>query len=471
MTKTRCQGKKINGQPCSRKAKSDSDYCWQHQSDKTGTWRELYEHLENATPEERMDIVLGLIEAHPEGKLELPIRKGVRANLSYVDLSTGTLKARYVRCGNEFPSWWNNEFQGVHLFLANLQEANLGNINLQGANLGRANLYEAKLWDANFQGANLRRTNLQGAKLWLANLQGTDLFRTNLQGAELGRTNFKEADLGHANLQGASLYDANLQRAKLKYANLQKVNMEEANLQEADLRSAKLQGVNLLQCKSIAHIYIGNAWLDQTRLRYEQLGGAIGEELDAKNEQLIAQERAEKYADAKYAYLALKQNFDSLGDYNASSWAYIKERKMEKLEAQANGHAAFSQHRWRDAFVNYAKSTSDQIIEWLSLYGEGPWRVILSLVMVWFGFALIYGLIYGVWGPWQETATGKMRDITLNPLDLLSFSLGAMVTQPPEDLEARSILLMRVLMPLEALLGIFLAGLFGFVVGNRIRRS
>jgi hypothetical protein len=105
------------------------------------------------------------------------------------------------------------------------------------------------------------------------------------------------------------------------------------------------------------------------------------------------------------------------------------------------------------------------------LYGEGPWRVIISLVIVWLGFALIYGLTYGVWGPWQEIDIGRIRYITTDPIDLLSFSLGAMVTQPPTDLEARSIWFMRVLMPLEALLGIFLAGLLGFVVGNRIRRS
>jgi hypothetical protein len=220
---------------------------------------------------------------------------------------------------------------------------------------------------------------------------------------------------------------------------------------------ANLQRVDLLNCASLVHISIENAWLDHTRLRREQLGGAIGEELDAKNKQLPAQKRAKRYASAKHAYLALKQNFDDLGDYNASSWAYIKERKMEKWEAFYSGS--------RGKFI------ADQLTEWVSLYGEGPWRVIISLVIVWLGFALIYGLTYGVWGPWQEIDIGRIRYITTDPIDLLSFSLGAMVTHPPTDLEARSIWFMRVLMPLEALLGIFLAGLLGFVAGNRIRRS
>lgn len=90
---------------------------------------------------------------------------------------------------------------------------------------------------------------------------------------------------------------------------------------------------------------------------------------------------------------------------------------------------------------------------------------------MWVAFALIYGLIGGVWGPWQDTGSGKIRYITRNPIDLLSFSLGAMTTVDPIRLEARPTIAMSILTPLEALLGIFLAGLLGFVAGNRIRRS
>jgi hypothetical protein len=90
---------------------------------------------------------------------------------------------------------------------------------------------------------------------------------------------------------------------------------------------------------------------------------------------------------------------------------------------------------------------------------------------VWLAFTLIYVLVAGVWGPWLDTGSEKIRFITRNPIDLLWFSLGTMVTLHPPGLEARSICLMRFLVPFQALLGIFLAGLLGFVAGNRIRRS
>ena len=144
---------------------------------------------------------------------------------------------------------------------------------------------------------------------------------------------------------------------------------------------------------------------------------------------------------------------------------------MEKLWARQKAHKARSERNWGEAVANCAKYASDQLVEWVCDYGEGIWRVVGALAAVWIIFAAVYGLIAGVWGPWQETAMGQMREITRNPIHLLAFSLGAMTTLEPAGLEARSMLAMHVLMPLEALLGIFFAGLLGFVAGNRIRRS
>ena len=144
---------------------------------------------------------------------------------------------------------------------------------------------------------------------------------------------------------------------------------------------------------------------------------------------------------------------------------------MEKLAALRKAKDAWQEHDWKGAIPRYAKVAGDQFVEWLCDYGEGLGRVAGSLIAVWVAFALIYGLIAGVWGPWQDTGSGKIRYITRNLIDLLAFSLGAMTTLEPVGLEARPILAMRILMPLEALLGIFFTGLLGFVAGKRIRRS
>ena len=88
--------------------------------------------------------------------------------------------------------WLNNKIGGVR---ANLQGADLHDVNLQ-----YANLQGADLWGADLRYADLLGTNLQGSSLQCSNLEGA-----NLQGADLWG-----ADLQGANLQGADLHDASL---------------------------------------------------------------------------------------------------------------------------------------------------------------------------------------------------------------------------------------------------------------------
>ncbi|MHC5544548.1 hypothetical protein ACYOEI_40475, partial [Singulisphaera rosea] len=48
--------------------------------------REVYEQLAAASPEERAEIILRRIEAHPAGRLVLPASEGLSAMLDDVDL-------------------------------------------------------------------------------------------------------------------------------------------------------------------------------------------------------------------------------------------------------------------------------------------------------------------------------------------------------------------------------------------------
>lgn len=377
------------------------------------------------------ELILKLIEENggPEG-LDLSGK-----DLSDIDLSREAIAAELEKAREkapgETPVWYSALTGGILLQDANLQEADLMRANLQGANLGFAKL----------QGARLRGANLRRADLGLAKLQGGNLIFAKLQGANLALAELQEADLGGANLQRAYLGGANFQGAKLFCSRLEKVDFSDAN------------------AKSLEGAYFYNAFLDNTRMRRDQLGEEIGEDRDGR------------YEEAKEAYLALKNNFAEIGRYNDAAWAYCRERRMEKLAALQKAKEAWQKRDWKGAIPRHAKVAGDQLVEWVCDYGEGLGRVAGSLIAVWMGFALIYGLIAGVWGPWQDTGSGKIRYITRNPIDLLSFSLRSITTFAPIELEARSIPAMRILMPLEALLSIFLAGLLGFVAGNRIRRA
>ncbi|MBC8264164.1 MAG: pentapeptide repeat-containing protein [Anaerolineales bacterium] len=399
--------------------------------------------------------ILRLIEENggPEG-LDLSGK-----DLSGIDLSSEAIEAELEkaqgRAPNETPVWLRRTWAG--------ESTNLDSANLQGVNLDRANLRGAWLFGADLREADLGGANLQGAILEWTNLHGASLHVADLQGASLGGANLQEADLRRANLQEAYLWHAKLQQADLW----------RAKLQQADLSNSHLEKVDFFVAEGLEGAYFYQAFLDGTRMRREQLGGAIGEELEGK------------YDEAKEAYLALKNNFAEIGRYDDAAWAYRKERRMEKMcsapgrarefygESQLKDTWDLKESKWKALPVwhprvlwFYTRHTlkwlADWFVELLCGYGESIWRVLAWMVFVIVGFAAYYQVTHAVVTSSQDAATSLW--------DHLIFSLGAFTTLQPARLQAARPGV-ELLTTIQAIIGISLAGLLGFVAGNRIRRS
>lgn len=467
----------------------------------------LYEQLAAASPEERSALVLQLIQHHPEGRLELPIRDGQPAILTGVRLGRDDLRDRIVS-GGQLQPWWSADTQGInlkgadlrgaHLGLADLQYADLREADMRGAvlrgavlhgahleradlrgadlagadlreaALGEVNLQESVLEEANFQGAGLRFANFRGAVLESANFGQADLWgavlekavltRADLRGATLKEANLQGADLTQANLQGTVLEQTDFRGARLCGVDFQNVDLRSARLEGAVLTDSRLDGVDLSKC-NITGVHLAGARLERTRLRQEQLGGAIGEEL------------AGRYEDARLGYLALERNFVALGDPGGASWAYRRRRRMEKFQARKLAQAARDHRQWRTAGGWYAKYAADQAVEWLCDYGESVSRVLLTMLTVFIVFTLIYGLTDGILRVVQ-TPNGPVLVPTHNPVDWVNFSMIAMTTsgKQPFGLLPRNEWI-QMLTGIQSLLGIALAGLVGFVFGNKARHQ
>ena len=299
------------------------------------------------------------------------------------------------------------------------------------------------------------------------------------------------------NLRRAVLQQADLQGANLSWANLQEADLWNANLQGADLRGTNLQEVDLSgKFNSLEGAYLFRARLERTQLTKKQLGRAIGEHRDTV------------YDEAKEAYLVLKRNFESIGRYNDASWAHVKERQMEKKTHQPNLARRYYSPKEFGLYpspkllpgpdlyprsdsvsfgsgiagrlraigfwtVFYIKHTTwwiaDSIAELICGYGESVLSVLRTLAVVYAVFTLGYGLTSGVMSI-SSGPEGATRTFTASPVDWAIFSLGALTTMDPAGLEPRNNTV-QLVAGLEALLGIFLTGLLGFVVANRIRRS
>ncbi len=432
---------------------------------------DAYTRLERATPPEKAAIVRDLIDAHPEGRLVLPLWGGRRADLREATLADARLGSADLRGADlrgadlagatlgaaalQGAVLEGTDLRGADLAGTTMSAAALGEANLQGALLEDADLRDAGLRFANLREAALEGAHLERADLWGATLDGAILTGATLTGARIGEASLRGADLTGADLQDVALGRSDLEGARLTGANLQGASLDGARLRDAVLSEARLQDLDLSTC-DLAHIHVGGARLGETRLRRAQLGGAIGEEVTGA------------YDAAATGYLALERNFVALGDPDAGRWAYGKKRRMQKRAAWAGARAAARARHWGTAGRRCALYVSDQVVEWLCDYGESVPRVLGALVVAYLAFTLYYGLTGSVVRV-TGTAPHLIRATTRNPLDLAVFSLANMTTQSPLGMQPRDPAV-QIPTGLETLVGIFLTGLLGFVAGNRIRR-
>ncbi|ALN75344.1 pentapeptide repeat-containing protein [Aureimonas sp. AU20] len=399
------------------------------------------------------------------------------------------------------PDWWDAEWQGLDLADADLsglpftgadlthanlkravvangvgraarfddaliEEARFSNADLSGASFvnavgGQAEFEGAMLEDAIFRGANLRFSSFKTALLDGADFEGADGWGADFTGADADRTVFRkarldEADLSDVNLTFSDFTGASLKRAKLRGSRLRGANLAGAALTGTDLSGADLSDTTLLRIDlsscDLRHVRFGGAWIEGCRLRAEQLGGAVGEEV------------AGQFEAARASYSALEANFISIGAKAEAGWAYKKGRKMGCLGARAGAGKALRERRWRALLEQSYVWAADRFVEWLCDYGESLSRVVRAFAIL----ILVFGALYGLDGGLVPKGT---EIPTRNVIDLLSYSaLNMMTSNPPEigiEVVGRTA---NILVGLQGAIGIILMGLFGYILGNRIRR-
>jgi uncharacterized protein YjbI with pentapeptide repeats len=133
---------------------------------------------------------------------------------------------------------------------ADLEKADLSELNLSWVDLKNAYLIDANLSGANLNGADLRQANLGGVDLRKANLRGADLADAELGGADISGADLRKANLSCADLNGVDFSEAYLRRADLRWTDLsgailRRADLSEANLNGANFRDANLSGADL----------------------------------------------------------------------------------------------------------------------------------------------------------------------------------------------------------------------------------
>lgn len=287
-----------------------------------------------------------------------------------VDLSRSVIEARWAADPDAdraaSPLWKSPDTGGLWLSYACLRGATFLHSQLQGADLRSADLSGAMFGDA----------SLEGTEMWGANLTGASFHRTNLREANLMAAKFVDARLLEADFGGANLFGTDWQGATIL----------DSKFVGANLADAHVEGVSFESLKpgKLARVRWSGAFLDRTRIRRDQLG-EVGEndESDMRRRAGLSPNysasMSRQYAIAQEVYLLHKNNFNSIGRYADASWAYQKEREMERrslgfawraLEGRflanfgrwlANWVACFDYRIWRASVADFDGRSADRI--------------------------------------------------------------------------------------------------------------
>lgn len=304
--------------------------------------------------------------------------------------------------------------------------------------------YRAEIEERVRKGEPLKKFYLKKAVLMGVELQGADLSGADLQGADLSNANLSEVNLHSADLSGADLYNSDLTGTNLSKANLFKANLSSArlwhaNAQDANLTEAKLSETDLLDT-NLAGARLWRAELENARFltKYNfthRTGRFLKTEKVDEKSSLAAEE----------TYRTLKNYFSSHGRYNDASWASYKEKILEQRWLWENKNIAF---------------IPSALMHFLSGYGEKPWKVITSSLIIVSGYCFLYLSM-------NTLKFEPQQGIFSRFWDSLYFSIVTFTTVGYGDVVSKSAPFYRMLACSEAFIGAFMIGLFVFTLSRR----
>lgn len=312
---------------------------------------------------------------------------------------------------------WDH-LHGKQEYIKQLLQAISEGMDLKGQNLKKIVLKNVSLEKAGLSKVNLSQADLSGSILFDAGLKGADLVGTNLSDCDITHSDLRDADLTKARLCGARLWSADMSGC-----NLNECDLSGADLWNAKLYNVKLWHSGLLEVKSVVKSSFSNNHKYMPLYRIDESSPHAAEE----------------------AYRDIKQLFLDSGMYNDAGWASFKEKTMERLVLKK---------KWD---INYFPSL---IMNVLCGYGEKPFRIVLSALSTILLFAFLYMALNAAFCTHDQSYAMKVSDY-------IYFSAITFTTVGFGDFLPRAVPAFRLIAATEAVMGIFLSGLFIFTLARK----
>ena len=344
----------------------------------------------------------------------------------------------------------------------------------------------------------LNDLDLSGQQLESLDFSGCTLTNVNFKNAVLKHCRFDEAtldscDFDHSGtadtptLQSVSFKKAELNNCRFRYANISwsdfryarinQATFEDATVDFCDFYRCFFEGVVLFKHSSFSNCSLFNAYFgDGANIRRDNLrnGRIVQQDKQAYTKFLVdwhnygtgvrTNDRREvsewspdaainaRWADAEDIYKTLNGLWAGKGYIADANWAYVQGRRMERrrMMAEMTDPNVKTTKKIGNVWHILTNSLSDLLFG----YGENMFKMIVTYIVTVFVFAFIF----------------KSEVSPLQYLEALGISLKNMAGMDSEVLRDVSPLV-DMLNLVQTTIGILLTGIFGFILGNKIRNQ
>ncbi len=326
----------------------------------------------------------------------------------------------------------------------------------------------------------LRDLEILGEELTNLDFRGCLLEGVRFEECTLVGCNFDNCTLARVSLRKSHLQNCRFRRARIswsdfRYCEIEKATFEEARIDFCDFYRALLGGVVIMRKSRISNTSLYYTYLcEGVNIRRENLvdDRLLQEDKEAyrrflvewntygtgvrTNDQKIVSEwnpeaslRA-RWADAEDIYKNLNGLWAGIGFMRDSNWAYVKGRRMERRRMCIEWCDGPAKRRFALTWHIAANALSDLMFG----FGESILRMIATYIILVLFFAFIF-----------------FGNASLpSYLEALWISLKNMAGVGSEELTGISPF-MDMLNVLQTTMGILLTGIFGFILGNKIRNQ
>jgi hypothetical protein len=303
-------------------------------------------------------------------------------------------------------------------------------------------------------------------------LSGQRLEKIDFTGCRIERTSFKGCELVHCRFRNAKI-----SWSDFRYAEIQHGTFEGAEIEFSDFYRAFIDGVVIFSGSSFSNCslnktYLGecaiirkenlkdNRILQQNKEEYRKFlvdwhtfgTGERTNDINVKSDWSPDAAVEARWSDAEVIYKNLNALWAGKGYFADGNWAYVQGRKMERRR-MISELTKDSVSLGRKA-LNIWHIGTNLISDVFFGYGESMAKMIFTYVLTVFFFA------------WAFTENVGILEYT----QALAISLKNMAGMDSESIRGVSPLV-DMLNVIQTTIGILLTGIFGFILGNKIRNQ